>query len=236
MWTETPLLIAANRDELYSRPASPPRIQVMEGAHALAPVDDRAGGTWIGLNDHGVLAAITNRRGQDQDASRQSRGGLVFEALRGRTASEGLSRVQGLSADAFNGYHLAVADRSEAGVVWSDGRATTRQPLPPGLHVVTEGSFRDRPCARAAWIAGDPMGWAQLTDPPAMEALRALLATRQDPMPVSVAAPGIGYGTRSSSIIRLGPEVDDVRWHEASGPPHATPFVSQGPLLDQLFA
>jgi len=53
-------------------------------------------------------------------------------------------------------------------------------------------------------------------------------------MPVSVSAPGVGYGTRSASIIRLGPEADDVAWHEASGPPHEAPFLSQESLLTQL--
>ena len=56
---ETPLIVAANRDEFYGRPA--------QSAHfwpdrpgLLAGRDETAGGTWLGVNRRGGFAAVTN--------------------------------------------------------------------------------------------------------------------------------------------------------------------------------
>ena len=54
-----PLIIAANRDELYSRPSVMPAI-IESDPVFFAPRDIEAGGTWIGINEYGLLAAITN--------------------------------------------------------------------------------------------------------------------------------------------------------------------------------
>src|SRR5277367_964547 len=75
------LQIAANRDEFLARPASPP--QRWPGTPAvLAPRDEQAGGTWLGVNAHRLFVGITNRHGAAPEAGRASRGQLVAEALR----------------------------------------------------------------------------------------------------------------------------------------------------------
>jgi uncharacterized protein with NRDE domain len=56
-----PLVVAANRDEHYDRPAAPPALLNADPA-ILAGRDLRAGGTWLGVNEHGLLAGILNRR------------------------------------------------------------------------------------------------------------------------------------------------------------------------------
>ena len=56
-----PLVIAANRDEFFERPASGPALRDTATGPIIAPVDRRAGGTWLGLNPAGVFAAVTNR-------------------------------------------------------------------------------------------------------------------------------------------------------------------------------
>src|SRR3954468_4047366 len=73
-----PLVIVANRDERLDRASSPPSI--WPGGF-LAPRDDVAGGTWLGVNPSGVFVGITNRYLGSQDATRVSRGALVVDAL-----------------------------------------------------------------------------------------------------------------------------------------------------------
>ena len=54
-----PLVISANRDELYSRASVSPEM-IETDPLIFAPRDMGAGGTWIGINKYGLLAAITN--------------------------------------------------------------------------------------------------------------------------------------------------------------------------------
>src|SRR5689334_12777158 len=80
-----PLVVAANRDERLSRAASPP---AFDGRGFIAPRDEVAGGTWLGLNRHGVFVGVTNRFGVAKDDARESRGELVIEGLAAETAAQ----------------------------------------------------------------------------------------------------------------------------------------------------
>ena len=85
-----PIIVVANRDEYYDRPT--------QGPHQLAHTpaiwggrDTRAGGTWLGVNTHGLAIGLTNRRireDQENDPQRRSRGLLCLEALHCSTAAE----------------------------------------------------------------------------------------------------------------------------------------------------
>ncbi len=51
-----------NRDEANSRrPGTPPTIATIHGVRYIAPSDPEAGGTWIGVNEHGLSLALLNR-------------------------------------------------------------------------------------------------------------------------------------------------------------------------------
>ena len=73
---------------------SGPQLQQTAGGPILAPIDLRAGGTWLGLNADGVFAAVTNRRSVFVDSDRRSRGDLVLDALAGHSAREGARRIE----------------------------------------------------------------------------------------------------------------------------------------------
>ncbi len=94
-----PLVIAANRDEYLDRPAAGPAVIECEGRRVLAPLDLRAGGTWLGLAETGVFAALTNRPCPEPDPARRSRGLLVTEALGAASAAEAASRLSSLLPD-----------------------------------------------------------------------------------------------------------------------------------------
>jgi uncharacterized protein with NRDE domain len=48
----------------------------------VAGLDVLAGGSWLGINDWGLVAAVLNRHGSlGPEANRRSRGELVLEAL-----------------------------------------------------------------------------------------------------------------------------------------------------------
>src|SRR5207302_7346487 len=81
------LAASGNRNEFLARPARPPVVE-SGPVPALLPRDLKSGGSWLGLNAHGLFVCLTNRRGAILDPDRASRGELVVEALRGTAASE----------------------------------------------------------------------------------------------------------------------------------------------------
>jgi hypothetical protein len=139
-----PVVLLANRDEYFDRPFEPPALRdPLLGL--VAPRDLSAGGTWLGLNRHGVVAAITNRPGEDARLGARSRGLLVRDALEEAGARRARDRVaEDLAKTAYAGFHLLVADRMDAFVVRHRGATAPAVPGPgdvialaPGAHVLT---------------------------------------------------------------------------------------------------
>ncbi len=56
------LVLAANRDEFYSRPTAPAAFW-QEAPDVLAGKDLKSGGSWMGVTRSGKIAAVTNFRG-----------------------------------------------------------------------------------------------------------------------------------------------------------------------------
>jgi hypothetical protein len=106
-----PLLLAANRDELRGRPWRPPARHWPDRPDMVAGLDVQAGGSWLGVNDDGVVAAILNRTGTLGPASgKRSRGELVLEALDHADASAAAAALADLDPDAYRPFNLVVAD------------------------------------------------------------------------------------------------------------------------------
>ena len=79
---EWPVLVGANRDELLQRQWLPPARHWDDRPSILGGLDLEAGGSWLGINDYGVLAGILNRTGSlGPQPNKRSRGELVLEAL-----------------------------------------------------------------------------------------------------------------------------------------------------------
>ena len=75
-----PLIIAANRDEFYTRPSQPAHFWP-DAPQLLAGKDLLAGGTWLGITHTGRFAAITNYRHVDNNHYNKSRGNLISDFL-----------------------------------------------------------------------------------------------------------------------------------------------------------
>ena len=75
-----PLIVAANRDEMSDRPWAAPGRHWNDRVEAVAGRDEVAGGTWLGLNDWGVIAGVLNRPGSlGPEAGLRSRGELPLD-------------------------------------------------------------------------------------------------------------------------------------------------------------
>jgi hypothetical protein len=151
-----PLLVAANRDEALSRPWQPPGRHWPDRAEVVAGRDELAGGSWLGINDQGVVAAVLNRVGTLGPATgKRSRGELVLDALDYDDAASAAAALAALDPDAYPPFNLVVADpvngywlrRSEGLPSFafraSDGRLRTIDPaqMPEATPPATGGNI-----------------------------------------------------------------------------------------------
>lgn len=150
-----PLLLAANRDEMVDRPWAPPGRHWPDRPEVIAGLDRTAGGSWLGLNDHGVVAAILNRRGSlGPAAGKRSRGELVLEALDHADAVAAAEALAELNPAAYRSFNMVVADNRDAYWLRNPGTPETRvievRPLAEGLSMLTAYDLNDRQSPRIA--------------------------------------------------------------------------------------
>lgn len=126
--SDQPLVVAANRDELYARPAE----RAHFWGHApdiLAGRDLSAGGTWLGVSRQGRFATVTNFAEEGMGEAPLSRGRLPEQFLAsGDTGHDYAHRIHGSQ---YRGFNLLVWDG--ASLVYTSNRGHT-QDLHPGVY------------------------------------------------------------------------------------------------------
>lgn len=226
-----PVLVAANRDERMGRASEGWAIRSGEGGRRwLAPADLLAGGTWMGVGPSGIFAGLTNYHAPAAwypDPTRRSRGELVPAALAHRTAAEAREAVARLDARSWNPFHLLVADAQEAFLWWYDGEASALEPLGPGLHVVTERSPHGR-CPRGERVR------ARWPLEPTVPRLHELLTLHGAEGEATCVHGDPIYGTRSSAILRLAPDLASSELYAADARPCLAPHEDRSALVAAL--
>jgi hypothetical protein len=220
-----PLVLAANRDERLDRAWDPPAAHWPDHPDIVAGRDRSAGGTWMGVNRHGVVAAVLNRQGSlGPAAGKRSRGELPLLALRHRTAEAAATAMAGLDAGRWRSFNLVLAD--QAGTVFIRGLGhghPDAQGLSPGFHMVTAHDPDDPDSPRVA----RHLARFRVATPPGPDDWRAwqtILADRAGPAGEQInVVPRAGFGTVCSSLLAL-PQAASPVWLFAAGPPHEAPF------------
>lgn len=135
VFADTPIVVAANRDERLDRPSNPPSV-IDEDPRVIAPRDVEAGGTWIGYNEHRVLVAVLNRWTDANLRGERSRGLLVADALDCESTGEAAAIVeQSTDEHEYEGFNLVVADAEDSLLYEWDGELR-KTVFDPGVHVV----------------------------------------------------------------------------------------------------
>lgn len=150
----TPLLLLANRDEFYARPAE--RLHWWAGGNILAGKDLQAGGTWMGLTRTGRLAALTNYRNfagatipQALNASAPSRGELVTEFLNSQLPAHEFLQQLSRRAGHYSAFNLLVFDGNHLlGLQSRDAKVVAMQ---PGFGAVSNADFHS-PWPKLTWL------------------------------------------------------------------------------------
>jgi uncharacterized protein with NRDE domain len=211
------LVLAANRDEFYDRPTAP--ASFWDDAPAvLAGRDLRAGGTWLGIDRRGRLAAVTNyRQGHREAEAARSRGHLVSDYLTGGTdARSHLARVE-REGELYNGFNLICGDAGGTG--YFSNREGHSRALGPGVYGLSN-HLLDSPWPK---VSAGKSGLAALLSAHGealVSGLFALLADRRQAADELLPRTGVSpewerllsaafiatpeYGTRSSTVILVG--------------------------------
>lgn len=240
-----PLVVAANRDEVYARPAEPPAIRA-EDPRIVAGRDVLKGGTWMGANADGLFVGLTNQRSYGgADRSRASRGEVVLEALEQPDVASIDALLESLDGRDYNGFNLLYGDASDLRVAYAraDREAIEVAPLEAGVHVLANdrmGSPEFPKQDRAHELLG-PL--VSSPEDGLLDGLRAALSDHETPdaslLPRQGAAQGYDpellnllqalcvhtpfYGTRSATILLLSSGRVE-RYLYADGPPCQSRF------------
>jgi uncharacterized protein with NRDE domain len=247
-----PLVVAANRDEIYARPSRPPESL---GDGIAGGVDAVSGGTWLAIRRDGRFAAVTNQRALAPVApGLRSRGLAVRELI---AAADPERHVAGLDPTQYASMNLVWGGAGAVSIAYvrrdgaegtggapggTPGGSIDLERLPRGIHVLCNdrlgaGGF-PRGVRLHDAIAAAPLAW-----PAIVPALAAALAdhTRVPPPPshlppeiarelTAVCIHTPGYGTRSSTIVAAG-RGEVIAYLHADGPPCTTPFADRRGLL-----
>ncbi len=137
---EYPIIVAANRDEYSSRISTEPKI-LEARPRVFAAQDLKAGGTWLGLNDKGVVVGVLNRESSNYNEGRRSRGLLCKDAL-GLAAAEQIKELVERERHNYNFFNLFYADFNEAYITYAEDAVRTEK-LEPGCHIISSGDMDD---------------------------------------------------------------------------------------------
>ena len=227
-----PLLVAANRDEFLDRPAAEPRLLAVQ-PWVVGGQDLSAGGTWFGVNEHGLVVGLLNRRQPGgPDPRRRSRGLLCLTMLQQLSLSAARAALAATDGSEVNGFNLLIADRHAALVATNFAGQLAVTELPPGLHLLTNLDLNDSTCPRIAKSCERfrALDLAAANDPgellPALQAILADHSTALDPRAEVIDTLCVhlpNYGTRSASIVAVDAAGGLRYWH-APGPPCRTAF------------
>ncbi len=225
-----PVMLAANRDERIDRAWDGPGEYWPERPWVVAGRDRTGGGTWMGLNRHGVVATVLNRQGTlGPAAGKRSRGILPLIALEHPTASAAVLAIQALDAGAWRGFNMVIADAHGASFIRGLGRFHAEaMALGAGVHMVTAHEPNDPDSPRVA------RHLARFRAAPAPTAAdwgdwQAILSDLTGPEGTEINIPPRGgFGTVSASLLALG-ATGAMSWLFAAGPPHTAPFSEVPP-------
>ncbi|MDB4954058.1 MAG: hypothetical protein JWO36_1627 [Myxococcales bacterium] len=131
---ENPLILAANRDELYARDARGPT--VLQGSpRVVGGLDVVSGGTWLALRADGRFAAVTNQRALEPIAPGLRSRGLAVREL--AAADDQDAYVAALDPRRYASMNLVWGDADHVSIAYArrDGAMEVER-LPHGVHVL----------------------------------------------------------------------------------------------------
>ena len=225
---------------MADRPWRSPARHWTDRPAVIAGLDVLGGGTWLGVNDAGVIAAVLNRINTLGPApGRRSRGELPLAALDHPTASSAVDSIARIEARAYRPFNLVIADANAAYCVrYTDDSEAEVLGANLRVEVVSEGlsmfTAYDRNDLRSPRIRRYLPSFAA-SRPPRPEIgdwsdWITLLAARDfdsgaGPGAAMTVVTSSGFGTVCSSLLAIPARPqENPLWLFAAGRPGEAPF------------
>jgi uncharacterized protein with NRDE domain len=233
---DSPILVAANREEFYDRPSQPPSIQSGK-PRILCGLDQQAGGTWLGVNQNGMFVGACNRSKAVPPIAPRSRGVLCRELLRCGSARQGVDRaMEELSSGKYEGVNFVIADSESAWVVHG-GDELNAQELEEGLSIIANGDVND-PRDKRVQLAYRLLTLQTLDSPVKFLAVASKVFARAPSPPgrPTMVVRGRDRGTVSSTLLSLGKKPRDAIYQFADGAPDQAKYEDFSPMLRDILS
>ncbi len=233
MIDDSPIILAANREEAYARGGS--SLDMRQGPIPfIAGVDPVAGGTWLGINASRLVVAVTNRRKSKIPEQPRSRGLLVRDLLAQTSAREASQMAaRELGTGAYAGCNIVCAD-AEALWIAHAGDWLRLRSLAPGFHVLTNSDVNDPHDPRIGWATDQVHETPPRNAGDALALLRRIAGHAGPETPICLR--GAERGTVASTLLDLSRLPRRSRLLHANGAPDRTPYSDRTDLLWELEA
>ncbi len=239
---EAPLVLAANRDELYERPTRPPE---RLGPNLAGGVDVLSGGTWLAVRADGRFAAVTNQRVlATPPPGLRSRGHVVKELA---LADDPEAYAREIDPTRYASMNLAWGDARGVSIAYARQEGSLEiVRLEPGVHVLCNDRLDGEVFPRGVRLAHaiDALRGAPLAE--LLDGLGRALGDHQrspiedvppSPFPRELAHAMTAtcihtqhYGTRSATLFAADAS-GAIAYRHADGPPCTAPFADRMELL-----
>ena len=217
---ESPLLLAANRDEHFERPTQ--AMHWWPQANVLAGRDLKADGAWLGVTRHGRFALITNIRNPAvRKTGAPSRGQIIRRYLEETQSAGEFVAALAAIADQYEGFNLICGTlvANERAMWFLNSVEAAPRLLDSGLYALSNASL-DTPWPKITRIkAGFRHALAERDMTAQNERLFRLLANSTQVADRDLPQTGVpldgerklsaisvrreGYGTRASTVLRI---------------------------------
>ncbi|MBT0586387.1 NRDE family protein [Alteromonas oceanisediminis] len=225
---EYPLIIAANRDEFYARPALASHFWASP-EQLLAGQDVEAGGTWMGVTRNGLVGALTNIRDPERQRSHaRSRGELIVNYAQGINNDTDYSEQLRKTASEYNGYNLLYGTLKPLKLAVFNNHTLLKADLRDGYYGLSNADL-DRPWPKIQRGKDALMQYCENHQHLSVEALFTLLRDPTQAEDIDLPQTGVpyvwekqlssifikceNYGTRSSTLLMLDKQ-SNVTWQE----------------------
>ena len=191
------LVVAANRDEYYTRPTRPAEFWP-ENADILAGKDLSMGGTWMGITRTGRFAAVTNLPGTPKDEMQTfSRGKIPINYLESSETQQSFLDKLSESSKAYQDFNLLIGDGKE--YHYFNSRSSKAIKLTPGFYGLSNQLLN---CDWPKVQIGKKHLKKAIDSHQVEENLFGILSDNGDERPYSNSfIVGSVYGTRSQTVL-----------------------------------